>query len=67
MWNGPPLVSMKTMSKPLRVLMTARAMTTTVAGRSRGTMIRRNCCQPLAPSMEAASSRSLGIVVSAAR
>ena len=47
--------------------MTDRATTTTVAGRSIGRTTCQVFCQPLAPSIDAASVRSAGTAVSPAR
>ena len=50
----------KIRSKIFSTLMTSVTSTTTSTGRSSGTVIRRNTCHSVAPSIRAASSASRG-------
>ena len=52
---GPPSVSVKMRSKVLKLFIVSIITTKNVEEVSIGTVIRRNICQELAPSMRAAS------------
>jgi len=52
---GPPPVSAYTSWKSAKVWMTENSVTTIVTGKTSGHVIRQNRCQPLAPSIAAAS------------
>ena len=52
---GPPRVIAQMRSKERRPPISDRMITVTVAGRTSGRVMYQNICQPLAPSMLAAS------------
>src|SRR5208282_1120814 len=57
---GPPLVMTKIVSNAFSASMTRITAATTINGQTNGTVMKRNICQPLAPSITAASYGSIG-------
>src|SRR5580658_8427485 len=57
---GPPLVITKIVSNAFSASMTRITAATTMNGQISGTVMKRNICQPLAPSITAASYGSAG-------
>src|SRR3974377_604567 len=67
MWRGPPAVMICTMSKLANVTMSENSTVMAIMLRIIGSVMWRNFCQELAPSMAAALKSLSGTDLSAAR
>src|SRR5471030_3398278 len=63
---GPPTVMTTIRSAKLAIQMVRSITVMAIIGARNGSVTFLNCCQPVAPSIEAASYRSLGIDCNAA-